>query len=44
MALPMVDVWVNDVVNERASCLRLSMYVCMSPYVNFSARMFCSVC
>ena len=24
----MVNVWVNDVVNERAPCLRLSMSAC----------------
>ena len=30
----MVNAWVNDVVNERASCLRLSMSACR----------FCSVC
>ena len=24
----MVNVWVNDVVKEHASCLRLSMFAC----------------
>ena len=38
----MVNVSVNDVVNVRASCL--SLYICMSPEVDFYACKFCSVC
>ena len=36
----MVNVSVNDVVNVRASCLSLSIHVCMSPEGDFSEHLY----